>query len=153
MLAVAEIMRHEIAVVSPDVPVRRVVEAMVEASVDGVLVIDGRGRVIGSVGDEQLVARLNASRDRPWWHRPMDEDRESTDPRLSTLPAGEVMLRRVVTVDPALSVTSAARLFDEHAVTVMPVVDRGRLVGALFRRDLVSRLLLGAGGPQPLGET
>jgi CBS domain-containing protein len=58
-----------------------------------------------------------------------------------------------VVVDPPLPVTSAVRLFDEYAVTVMPVVDRGQLVGALFRRDLVGRLLLGAGGTQRRGNT
>jgi CBS domain-containing protein len=51
------------------------------------------------------------------------------------------MLRRVVTVDPAMSATSAMRLFDEYAVNVLPVVDHGILIGAVFRRDLVQRVL------------
>jgi CBS domain-containing protein len=94
MLPIAELMRHEIAVGSPEAPVRRVVEVMVNTGVEGVLVVDGRGRVIGSVG-----------------------------------------------------ATSAIRLFDECGVSVMPVVDHGILVGAVFRGDLVKRLLL----PGPLG--
>jgi CBS domain-containing protein len=52
------------------------------------------------------------------------------------------MLRRVVTGHPAMSATSAIRLFDEHAVNVIPVVDHGILVGAVFRSDLIKRLLL-----------
>jgi len=53
----------------------------------------------------------------------------------------------VVAVDPATSATSALRLFDEHAVNVLPVIDRGILVGAVFRSDLIKRLLL----PHPFG--
>jgi CBS domain-containing protein len=52
------------------------------------------------------------------------------------------MLKRVVAVDAATPATSAIRLFDEYGVNVMPVVDRGILVGAVFRSDLVRRLLL-----------
>ena len=143
MLPIGELMRHEIAVVSPDAPVRRVVEVMVDTGVEGVLVIDGRGRVIGSVGDDQLVAGLHASRSRAWWGRLVaDGDEARAQERLSSQIAADVMLRRVVAVDPATPATSAIRLFDEHGVNVMPVVDQGVLVGVVFRSDLIKRLLL-----------
>lgn len=64
MLPISELMRHEIVAVSPDAQIRRVVEIMVDTGVEEVLVIDGRGRVVGSVGDDQLVAGLHASRTR-----------------------------------------------------------------------------------------
>jgi len=148
MRPIGELMRHEIAVVSPDAPVRRVVEVMVDTGVEGVLVVDGRGRVVGSVGDDQLVAGLHASRSRAWWGRLVaDGDEARAEERLSGRAAADIMLRRVIAVDPATPATSAIRLFDEYGVNVMPVVDHGILVGAVFRGDLVKRLLL----PQPLG--
>jgi len=148
MLPIGELMRQEIAVVSPDAPVRRVIEVMVDAGVEGVLVVDARGRVVGSVGDDQLVAGLHASRSRAWWGRLVaDGDEARARERLSSRPAADVMLRRVVAVDPATPATSAIRLFDEYGVNVMPVVDHGMLVGAVFRSDLVRRLFL----PQPIG--
>ena len=143
MLPIGELMRHEIAVVSPEAPARRVVEVMVDTGVEGVLVVDGRGRVVGSVGDDQLVAGLQASRSRSWWGRLVtDGDESQAQERLSSRAAADVMLRRVVAVDPATPATSALRLFDEYGVNVMPVVDHGMLVGAAFRSDLVKRLLL-----------
>ena len=143
MLPISELMRHEIVAVSPDAQIRRVVEIMVDTGVEEVLVIDGRGRVIGSVGDDQLVAGLHASRTRWWWGRLEAEDRGAgPEQRLSSLAAADVMLRRVFPVDPATSATSAARLFDEYGVNVMPVVEHGVLVGVVFRGDLIRRLLL-----------
>jgi CBS domain-containing protein len=150
MLPIGELMRHEFGVVPPDAPVRQVIEVMVDTDVESVLVVDGRGRVVGSVGDEQLVAGLHASRNRPWW-RPLVADGvvSWTDERLFTLAAAKVMLTRVISVHPTISATSAIRLFDEHAVNVIPVVDRGLLVGAVFRNDLIKRLLL----PYPFGRS
>jgi CBS domain-containing protein len=148
MVPIGELMRHEIATVPPGTPVRRVIELMVDTGSEGVLVVDGRGRVVGSVGDEQLIAGLHAGRNRPWWRQLVTDGGVSwTEERLSTLVAADVMLTRVVAVDPSTRATSAIRLFDEYALNVMPVVDRGRLVGALFRSDLVKRLLL----PHPFG--
>jgi CBS domain-containing protein len=136
MASVEEIMRHDVGVVAPDTPVRRIIQVMVDTEIEAVLVVDGRGRVVGSIGDEQLVAGLHEGRRRPWFRQ-----RGADESRFALL-AGELMLSRVVAVDPSTSAASAIRLFDEYAVNVMPVVDRGILLGAVFRSDLVRRLLL-----------
>ena len=131
-----EIMRHDVGVVAPDTPVRRIIQVMVDTEIEAVLVVDGGGRVVGSIGDEQLVAGLHEGRRRPWFRQlGADESRFA-------LLASDLMLRRVVTVDPSTSAAAAIRLFDEYALSVMPVVDRGILLGAVFRSDLVRRLLL-----------
>lgn len=142
MLPISEVMRHEIASVSPDASVRRVVEVMVETGVAEVLVVDGRGRVVGSVGDDQLAVSLHASRSRSWWGRLRGDDDGGPEQRLSSLAAADVMLTRVFPVDAATSAPSVARLFVEYGVNVMPVVDHGVLVGVVFRGDLIKRLLL-----------
>jgi CBS domain-containing protein len=150
MLSVGEMMRHEIAVVPPHVPVRRVIEVMAGTGVEGVLVVDGRGRVVGSIGDEQLVAGLHAGRNRPWWRQLVADGREFwTNEHLFNLVAADLMLRRVVVVDPVTPATSAIRLFDEYAVNVVAVVAHGLLAGAVFRSDLIRRLLL----RDPFGHT
>src|SRR5258707_14058785 len=74
MRPISELMRHEIASVFPDAQIRRVVEIMVDTGVEEVLVVDERGRVVGSVGDDQLVAGLHASRSRSWWGRLRADD-------------------------------------------------------------------------------
>jgi CBS domain-containing protein len=71
----------------------------------------------------------------------VDQDGEPWgDDGMFDLAAREVMLTRVVSVSPALSLASAIRLFDDHGVNVLPVVQDGRLMGAVFRSDLVKRL-------------
>ncbi|HKX01741.1 MAG TPA: CBS domain-containing protein [Methylomirabilota bacterium] len=150
MLPISELMRREITMVSPDAPVRRVIEIMVETGVEAVLVVDGRGRVIGSIGDDQLIAGLHSSRTRSWWGQIVADGRGGpAEEHLSDLPAGEIMLGRVVPVDPTTSARAAIRRFDEHGVSVMAVVDRRNLVGAIYRGDLIRHLLL----PYAFGRT
>ena len=124
--SVGEVMRtpHQIVVVSVDAPVRRVVDLMVKAGVEGVLVVDSRGRVIGSIGDEQLVRRASERPQRPWRRHLVDRDTVPGEGILD-LGTGEVMLTHVVQVSPDASLASALGLFDEYAVNVLPVLDGG----------------------------
>jgi CBS-domain-containing membrane protein len=148
MLAVAELMRRRVAIAPPEACLGRIIELMVDMGLEGVLIMDARGRVVGTVGDEQLVARLHASRHRPWWRQLVADGGASwSNGHLSTATAAEVMLRRVVTVVPTTSAVAAIRLFDEYAVNVLPVIDgRQTVLGAVYRRDLVQSLLRGGGG-------
>ena len=131
--------RQQIGVVGKDVPVRRVVQVMVEANVEGVLVVDGRGRVVGSIGDEQLVRRANAP-DAQAWRLLLGRRYVAPSNGILDLNAGDVMLTRVVPVSPDLASVSALRLLDDHAVNVLPVLDEGQPIGAVFRCDLVRQM-------------
>lgn len=53
--------------------------------------------------------------------------------------AGAVMSSPPVTVGPNDGVDAAIKLVVEHAISCLPVVDRGRLVGIVTRRDLLTR--------------
>jgi CBS-domain-containing membrane protein len=143
MLAVTELMRRHVAIAPPEAPLGRIIELMTDMDLEGVLIVDPRGRVVGTVGDEQLVAGLHASRHRPWWQQVVADGGASwADGHLSTVAAADVMLRRVVTVVPTTSAVAAIRLFDEYAVNVLPVIDgRQTVLGAVYRRDLVQSLL------------
>src|SRR5262245_32184379 len=131
--------RDDLATVSKDARGRRVGQFMVDADVESVLVVDGYWRVVGSIGDEQLIARAHARRAWSWRHLFAERDFEP-DPSILDLSAGDVMLRRVVPVRPELPLVSALHLFDDHSVNVLPVVADGQLMGALFRCDLVRQI-------------
>ena len=53
--------------------------------------------------------------------------------------AGAVMSSPPVTVEPNASIEAAIKLVAEHALGCLPVVDRGRLVGIVTRRDLLAQ--------------
>jgi acetoin utilization protein AcuB len=57
---------------------------------------------------------------------------------------GEVMVRRVTTIEPDATVRKAASLMTGHSIGSLPVVDDGHLVGILTESDLLRLLAKGA---------
>lgn len=55
------------------------------------------------------------------------------------LPVTNIMTTDVVTVDRATAVTTVARLMVEHAISGIPVVEDGRVVGIVTERDIVAQ--------------
>jgi CBS-domain-containing membrane protein len=52
----------------------------------------------------------------------------------------DIMTRDVVAVQPSTPVTAVARLFREHSISGMPVVDEeGKVVGIITELDLIAR--------------
>jgi CBS domain-containing protein len=51
------------------------------------------------------------------------------------------MIRKVVTIDAGHSVREAAVLMVENGVSCLPVVSRGKLIGILTEKDMVSRVV------------
>jgi len=55
-------------------------------------------------------------------------------------PVGDVMIRDVVTISPEDPVSAAAELIVRHDVSLLPVVDKDRLVGVINRHDVLAAL-------------
>lgn len=53
----------------------------------------------------------------------------------------DVMVTDVVTIEPSATLVTAARLMRDANIGMLPVVERGRVVGVLTDRDLVVRAL------------
>jgi len=59
----------------------------------------------------------------------------------------QVMVADVVTIEPSASLVTAARRMREANVGMLPVVERGRVVGVITDRDLVVRALADEADP------
>ena len=54
---------------------------------------------------------------------------------------GDVMVADVVTIEPSASLVTAAKRMRDANIGMLPVVDRGRVVGVITDRDLVVRAI------------
>lgn len=59
----------------------------------------------------------------------------------------QIMSRRVRTAAPADTVAEAAAVMRDHRIGVLPVLERGRMVGILTDRDIVVRVVAEARSP------
>ena len=94
-------------------------EAMADADIGPVLVVDDHDQLYGLVTDRDLVVRAVAPRR-----------------RLESTTLGEVCTVDVAVLSPSDTAADAVRLMGEHAVRRVPVVDGGRPVGIVSLADL-----------------
>jgi len=130
-MKVVEIMSRPVVTVTPDTGVKDAAQLLIEHGISALPVIGSKGGLVGIVSEADLL---------PMETRP--------DPRSQAMPlpptAGsapetiaEVMTRRVLSVPVDCEVSRVARILLEAGYRHVPVVDGGRVVGMVSRRDLV----------------
>lgn len=134
---VEDVMTRDVVTVDPQASFREAVRLIQERHVDALPVVDDTGRVVGMIGESDLLLKeeqLGLGRAHvglPWQQR---RDRA----RGSATTVQEASSRHVVTIGPDATLNAAARLMHRHRVGGLPVVDRDRrLLGIVTRSDLL----------------
>jgi CBS domain-containing protein len=131
-----DIMSSPVYVIELNAPVESAAELMTERSVTALPVVDTVGRLVGMVGESDLL-----------WHRvPSDPTaprrrHPDTDPSVRPGAVEEVMSPYPVTTTPGADVAEVAELMLEHDVRSMPVLDSGDIVGIISRRDILRAMV------------
>ena len=114
-----DIMDRNVAVLTPDTPLREVVRQMSTTQVR-LLPVCEDGKLVGMITLRDLILRATA---------------QGCDPETSA--AHEVMTRQIVYCCEDQDVNAAAALMAEYRLSRLPVLDRqGRLVGMITYNDL-----------------
>jgi CBS domain-containing protein len=69
--------------------------------------------------------------------------------KVSAMTVGEAMADPAVVIGPDMSVSDVAALMFDERLPTLPVVEDGRLVGIVGRRDIVRLILRRRANPQP----
>jgi len=129
-------MTRDVVTVAPDVPVRRATELLAEHGFAALPVVDGDWQVVGIVTEADVLRQRVPSAARPG---PGDD----THPAPTTLGllVRTVMTEGVRAVAAGTHVADLPCLFVDHHLRSLPVVEQGRLVGIVSRRDLLRALV------------
>ncbi len=136
-----DIMTKSVRTVDPMTPVRKIAQLMISRRISAVPVVDKKRRVLGIVSEGDLLRRTEAGteRRRSWWSGFFEES--GTGARDYTKSHGaharDVMSRSVVAVKSTTDVAAIADLMEQLTIKRVPVVDGGKLVGIVSRRDLL----------------
>ena len=122
--------------IGPDETVYEAVRRMEAADVGALMVVEGE-RLLGVVSERDYARKI------------VLKNRSSKE-----TPVRVIMTRRLVKVRPTQSLADCVRLMTAHGIRHLPVVRRGRLLGVLSIRDLLSAadlagLMLAAVGAPP----
>lgn len=134
--------------VGPETPTRALADTLLASGEDGVCVVDDTGRLIGVVTTMDLVFKEKKVH-LPTFIAILDaviplgnmQDVEEEMRKIAGATAGDLMTRKVISVGPSDTMDQVATLMVEKHLTMVPVVDEGRLLGVVTKRSL----LLGSG--------
>lgn len=149
-LRVHEIMQREVVTTTRGTSLARAAALMLEHGVNGLPVLDERGRLVGMVGIRDVLrVPLPHGSSRPIirWDRLDEKALQLTETAVE-----QVMARPVVTVEPDARVIDVAALMANRGVHPIPVVAGGELVGIVGRADVARALLALAAAGRPPGE-
>jgi CBS domain-containing protein len=138
----ADIMTRGMVTVTPETPLVAAIALMVDNRISGLPVLDAQERLVGIFTEGDLLHRVETgtgTRHRSGFMElllgpgRLAKDYVTTHSRR----VGDLMTGEVVTVDPQTPLEDVVALMDHRHIRRVPVVEAGKLVGIVSRRDLV----------------
>ena len=122
--SVREHMDTNVPTVSPDMPILDAIDLLIQWHVTGAPVVNEQGEILGMLTEKDclLVLALGSDNDRP------------------NGVVREYMTKKVVHIPSRMNIYYAAGLFLNHSFRRLPVVDDGKLVGAITRFDILKAI-------------
>lgn len=137
----SDIMTRRVLTVSPEHSVRHAARLMIDNRISGLPVCNDEGSLVGILSDGDLLRRseLGSQALKETGSRP--QQGLDTYIKAHSWRVGDVMTKDPVTVEADASVDQIAALMATHAIKRVPVVQRGRLLGVVSRRDILQVVL------------
>ncbi|HTW04369.1 MAG TPA: CBS domain-containing protein [Streptosporangiaceae bacterium] len=137
---VRDVMRRSVVTVHGDTSYKEIARLLAEHQISGLPVLGLERKVVGVVTeDDLLAAQARTSQRLRAEVKAAGHPREVEHP---TLNAAELMTTPAVTIGPEATVPAAARLMNTDHLRMLPVTDdKGRLLGIVTRRELLSVFL------------
>jgi CBS domain-containing protein len=144
LLTARHLMTAPAVTVRCDVALLEALRLMLRKGISGLPVIDSNGLLVGIVTEGDLLRRAELRTDDPpgWWKSffvgPGAGAREYAHSHARTV--SSAMQRSVIAVERRSSLSTIVELMEKHRVRRLPVIDDGRVVGIVSRRDVMRKV-------------
>ena len=133
-MLVRELMTSPAVTIRPDATVKEAARRLTEHGITAMPVVDGRGALVGVLSEADVI-RETVLPDPRAHERPVHVATGAIGVRV-----GDVMSHFPLSVRSDSDLAAAAELMTGTAVKSLPVVEAGRVVGVVSRRDIVAVL-------------
>ena len=148
MRTAKDIMTSPAITIGPDADITEAAKILLDRDINGLPVVDDSGRVVGIICQSDLV-RMQKSLPIPSLFTLLDGFvplsttalLETEVKRIAASKVADAMTRKVEFSSPDTGVDIIATLMVDKQFHTLPVVDQGRLVGVVGKRDILRTLL------------
>lgn len=136
---VQDVMTREVVVVREDTPFKDIVDLMQRHEVSALPVVDGQGRIVGVVSEDDLLPKEGFSHEAPP-HRLLEAPGMRRDRRKAeAITARDLMSHPAEVISPDAPLSRAARRLHERGLKRLVVIDaEARVIGVVSRRDVLT---------------
>ena len=122
MSSIKEIMDKKVVAVSRKITLPAVCKILIKNRLSGVPVIDEKKNLVGFISERDIIAAIGKG---------------------ITLnsKAGEVMVKKVVSVKEGASAEEASQAFTANPYRYLPVTQKKKIIGIISRKDVIEKLL------------
>ncbi|MCU0588943.1 MAG: CBS domain-containing protein [Syntrophobacteraceae bacterium] len=147
MLKAKDIMCRDVVTVSPDSGIAETVALLLEKRINGLPVVDGKGRLVGIICQSDLIAQQKRM-PIPSVFALLDgliplkspRDLEKEVQKIAAIRVAQAMTPNPVTVGPESPIEDIATLMVEKKYHTLPVIEDGQLVGIIGKEDVLRTL-------------
>ena len=122
-LTVSDIMTTQLVLFTPEQSIHDVMQAFIKYRISGGPVVNEKGKLVGVISEADCMKEISDSR---YFNMPILDKS-----------VGHFMTENVDTIESTLSVFDAAAKFSKSSRRRYPVLEKGRLVGQVSRKDIV----------------
>jgi len=150
MRTAQDIMTRDVITVTPDTDITQATRILLENRVNGLPVVDEKGRLVGIVCQSDMIAQQKRI-PLPSLFTLLDgyisltsaKQFEKEVQKIAATRVEQAMTPRPVTVSPNTPLEDIASLMVEKKLHTLPVVDKGELVGIIGKEDMLRTLMSG----------
>ncbi|PIR38599.1 MAG: histidine kinase [Candidatus Zambryskibacteria bacterium CG10_big_fil_rev_8_21_14_0_10_42_12] len=143
-MKVRDVMQVRVITILPDAPYEEAARLLRVYNVSGVPVVDESGHIIGILSEKDLFRALYPNY-ADFYKNPeayLDlEAREKVVAHLRGKPVRDIMSSELTIVSPEDKVMKAGSIMLTKSVHRLPVVEEGKLVGIISRRDIFKNII------------
>lgn len=148
MRTAKDIMTQSVITISPDADITEAVRLLLDKDVNGLPVVDTKGRLAGILCQSDLV-RMQKNLPMPSLFTLLDGFlplsstalMEAEVKRIAASKVSDAMTAKVVTISPETTIDDIATLMVDKGFHTLPVTEQGRLVGVVGKKDVIKTLI------------
>ncbi|MBT4287364.1 MAG: CBS domain-containing protein [Deltaproteobacteria bacterium] len=125
---IGEIMETHFLKFTPDTTVKEAIDTLIKQNLFGACIVGEEGKLLGILSEKQCINLYSK------------EIQGKLSKDIAAVPVSEIMYPEYQTMSSNTNVVDAAQVFLNSEFRRIPVVDGGKLVGQITRRDIMKSI-------------